>query len=354
MTTAEMAAGFSLGATASPQAISVFQNGVKGASAAGTNIATPTGNFWIGCRKTSTSSPWAVGGLSLVAAWSRTLSDAEMQSLGANPWQLFLAADDYDETFVVPSGSAYTLTAAPGSFSLTAAAAGVYAGRKLQADQCALTLAATPVGLRTARRLAADQGALTMSSAAASLLLQRLLPTGTAGFALVGTSAALRASRKLVAQSAAFALSAGTVQMVYTPAPGLGGPAYTLTAAAGVFGLVGAATGLQAHRRLPANTGAFGWVGAAAILLAGRRLPATVGTFTVAGATAALRCARYMPTQLGTFNLVVADAQLRYSAQVAYARAPAGAGYAPRQHYNESRPAATSGSRPAALQRNNR
>jgi hypothetical protein len=37
-----------------------------------------------------------------------------------------------------------------------------------------------------------------------------------------------------------------------------------------------------------------------------------------------------------------------------YARAPAGAGYTPRSHYNESRPAAVSTLRPAATQRNYR
>ncbi len=90
LTAAQLAGGFVMGATASPTATAVFQNGVKTGSATPTNMAAPTGDFWIGAQKTGTQG-WTVGGLNLVVGWFRTLSDAEMRSLGDNPWQIFLA-----------------------------------------------------------------------------------------------------------------------------------------------------------------------------------------------------------------------------------------------------------------------
>lgn len=96
MSAAEMARGFTMGATCSPTGTAVFQNGLKaiGSVSPGTPRSA-SGNFYIGCRKNTTTSgtaqAWLVGGLSLVAGWSRVLSDAEMQSLAANPWQIFRA-----------------------------------------------------------------------------------------------------------------------------------------------------------------------------------------------------------------------------------------------------------------------
>ena len=83
-------------------------------------------------------------------------------------------------------------------------------------------------------------------------------------------------------------------------------------------------------------------------------MSAVVGAFSVGGGAATLRAARFVSAQTSAFVLDGVDAGLRYSAQVTYVRAPEGAGYAPKQSYNESRPVATSSPRPAAIQRNMR
>lgn len=93
MTAAELARGFTMGATASPTRIAAFQNG-QIATATPTNLIAPTQSLplSIGARSGGSGTlGWNTGGLSMVAGWSRTLSDAEMLSLAANPWQIFKA-----------------------------------------------------------------------------------------------------------------------------------------------------------------------------------------------------------------------------------------------------------------------
>lgn len=90
MTVAEMSRGFTIGATASPTRTAAFQNGVLTVGGAVSNLITPGVDLpiSIGARITSTQA-WGTGALMLVAIWTRTLTDAEMQSLAGNPWQLF-------------------------------------------------------------------------------------------------------------------------------------------------------------------------------------------------------------------------------------------------------------------------
>jgi putative salt-induced outer membrane protein YdiY len=92
LTVAELSRGFTIGATASPTRTAVFQNGVVTA-ATPSALSTPSNTLpmCVGARP-SNAQTWSTGGLSLVAAWNRTLTDAEMQSLADNPWQLFKPA----------------------------------------------------------------------------------------------------------------------------------------------------------------------------------------------------------------------------------------------------------------------
>lgn len=120
MTVAEMSRGFTMGATASSTRTAVFQNG-KVTAATPTNLIAVGTTFpvAVGARQTGTQ-PWATGGLMLVAMWNRTLTDAEMQSLADNPWQLFkpaprrlwlaYSASSGTDTPVNPGAGALTLT----------------------------------------------------------------------------------------------------------------------------------------------------------------------------------------------------------------------------------------------------
>jgi hypothetical protein len=106
MTSAELARGFTMGATASPTRTAAFQNG-QIATATPSSLISPTQGLplSIGVRATGTMGGWNTGAIQMVAGWSRTLSDAEMVSLSSNPWQLFLPQEDELEApTAAPSG----------------------------------------------------------------------------------------------------------------------------------------------------------------------------------------------------------------------------------------------------------
>lgn len=88
MTAGKLSAGFVIGASVKGNNFAVFQNGVKTAAVTSNTQRQPTGNLRIGANKAAIQ-PWSTGGISLVAGWSRTLTDSEQRSLSENPWQLF-------------------------------------------------------------------------------------------------------------------------------------------------------------------------------------------------------------------------------------------------------------------------
>lgn len=115
MTAAQLASGFVMGAQVAGNNIAVFQNGQKTSGTASGTQRTPTGSFLIGQHKGTFGNGWATGGLALVAAWSRTLSDAEMRSLSDNPWQLFVDPDDVYDNYATPATGS---SVAPGTAAL--------------------------------------------------------------------------------------------------------------------------------------------------------------------------------------------------------------------------------------------
>lgn len=350
----------------------------------------------IGNRASDNARGWD-GQIECAYVWDRVLSDSEAAQLSANRYQLFADPNDSDDVAAVVLGS-YKLTADAGLFSLSASpaslranrsmsvaggafsltvpsaslavarrlqaltgssvlsgtSAALAASRRLAAGAGALALSVAPVGLIAGRRLPVSGGAFGLTGAAAGMLASRRFGLGAGGFALAGSDAALRAARRLAGSTGTFSLGPASVQMVYQPVadPGGGLPKYTLAAAPGSFGIVGVSALLRAQRQLQAAAGAALLSGSDARLAAGRRLPAESGGLSISGAPVAVMAARRIPAQAGTFDLLGVPAQLRYSAQIEYARAPAGSGYAPQRNEYQSRPATTSSPRPAATQRN--
>src|SRR5207244_11666070 len=85
--------GATLAVSQAGQPASAWQNGIKIGSNSTTNAVFSSGSMRVGGRKNG-SQGWANGGLAMVAAWNRVLSDDEMRSLAANPWQIFTAASN--------------------------------------------------------------------------------------------------------------------------------------------------------------------------------------------------------------------------------------------------------------------
>jgi hypothetical protein len=379
--------------------VSIYINGVLAVTDASRTTAlvdavgTP---LTIGNRASDNARGWD-GQIECAYVWDRVLSQDEATQLSANRYQLFVDPSEAED-FVPVAVGGYKLTADPGVFALSAssvilrasramqASAGVFstsgasarlvAGRRMQVLSGAFGLSGAGAAVLASRRLPGALGALSLAGGLVGLVVGRRLPTGPGtfglggadlallatrqlatapgAFGLFGANAGLRATRRLAASTGMYALGPNSVQMVYQPVadPGGGLPKYTLAATPGSFGIVGVGALLRAQRQLQAAAGAALLSGSDARLAAGRRLPAESGGLSISGAPVAVMAARRIPAQAGTFDLLGLPVQLRHSAQIEYARAPAGSGYAPQRNEYQSRPATTSSPRPAATQRN--
>ena len=87
--------------------------------------------------------------------------------------------------------NAYTLTAAPASFSLTGIAAQVLAARSLPAVSRSFALTGVAAGLLAARRAVAAPGPFTLTGVAANLRRTAILQADVRGFVLTGIAATL-------------------------------------------------------------------------------------------------------------------------------------------------------------------
>jgi len=67
-----------------------------------------------------------------------------------------------------------------------------------------------------------------------------------------------------------------------------------------------------------------------------------------------MRAARRLRVSPAVLALAGGNVQLRYISQIEYARAPAGAGFAPQRTAVSARPAQTGGHRPPAIQETTR
>lgn len=282
-----------------------------------------------------------------VFAWqgARVPSLAQLRDLERNPWQLFVDDADHDGLSsvvadVALSGAAAAVGSAFGSLTTSIRMAGASS-----------SAAAGTAALSTQVRLTG--AALAESSAAGSLETSvRLVGAAAAGAAASGM---LVTSISLTGVAAAVASAVGTLAV---GGSGLSGAAQAIAGGAGAL-----TTGLPLSGTAMTRAVATGQLAGAAVALSG----AGVATATASGqlSTAILLVGFASSTGFGAGELATsinlagaagagASAGGALTVGVVYARAPAGPGYRPQQHFNECRPAATSSRRPAALQRNNR
>lgn len=226
MTVEEMSRGFTMGAAVSPTQATVFQNKLRTQGTL-TSVNTPNASFWVGNLKRGTTQPWSTGAISLVAGWSRTLSDAEMLSLADNPWQLFQAPDD-DDFFAAVAPAGYTLTAATGTFTMTGQPAGTRAARKLPVSTAAFSLTANPAGTRVGRKLVAASAFYGLTGNAVGLSKSAapasgLLVVAPGSYVINGRPVTLRSARRLSASVAAYSMTGYPVGLTVR------GPVLTVT-----------------------------------------------------------------------------------------------------------------------------
>jgi hypothetical protein len=250
------------------------------------------------------------------------------RALSNNLWQMFAEPDDEDD--FVPAAVSRVLQVGRAQIALGAGQVGMKVSRRTRVQPAALALVGGPVAARAARRLGVQPAAIEVS----------------------GQSAALRAGRRMQIAPAPLVLVAGPVAMQYSPAlvPG----AYTLPVATASMTLGGGAVGMRVSRRLPMATAQLALAAGAARALVGRRMLVAPAAMPLATGQVGARAARRLSMGSASLGLAGGNVQLRYSSQVEYARAPAGAGYAPRRAAVSARPAQTGGHRPPATQETTR
>lgn len=105
-------------------------------------------------------------------------------------------------------GTAYTLTAATGTFTLSGQTAGLRVARRVSAASRAFTVSGQTAGLRVARRVAAGNGAFVVSGQSATLVVRHntKVTAASGSFALSGQPNTLTRRLHLLAGSGSFAL----------------------------------------------------------------------------------------------------------------------------------------------------
>jgi hypothetical protein len=182
------------------------------------------------------------------------------------------SVDDYSYKI---SAGAFTIAAAGGSYALSGTAAGLFAGRKVDAGA----------------------GSYALSGAAASLLAGRKLAVNSGSYAISGTAAGLRAARLLSAGGGSYVITGQDVTLIYTP----GGGSFVLSAASGSYSITGGAANLRAARLIAEGAGVYAISGSAANLRAGRKVTAQGGSYAVSGQNIATLANRIIPLAGGGY-----------------------------------------------------
>ncbi len=203
-----------------------------------------------------------------------------------------------------PSTTAYSLTAAQGSFTLTGQAATLSRTRALAASQGSFALSGQAATLKRALNVAAAQGSFTFTGQAASFNLGHTVVADQGSFTLSGQTATFRRTLNLAAAYGAYTLSGQTVTLKR---------ALKLTAAQGSFTLSGQAAALARGIRVTAARGTFTLTGQAATLTRSRAIAAAYGSFTLTGQDVAFLRDRRFSVEYGDFDLTGIAALFRRS-----------------------------------------
>lgn len=285
-----------------------------------------------------------------VFLWERALSDDEIVKLQRNPYRVFRPSRGTPQFKLL----AAVVPTSPIVLAGVAQAAGSAAGALSTSIRLAGAAAATAAAagtLGTEVRLAGS--ALAQVSAAGGLTTgMRMVGAAAAG---ATASGALTTTISLTGVAAAVASTAGTLAV--------GGAGLSGAAQAAASGTGALTTAIPLSGAAAARASASGQLAGAPVALAGAAATRSAAggdlstaILLVGFASSAGFGAGGLATSINLAGAAVAGASASGALTVGavYARAPAGAGYAPQQHYNESRPVATSSRRPAATQRNNR
>lgn len=272
-------------------------------------------SIWVGTFRSGDMAENFLGAYTFWGIWTRALSPQEHRQIALNPWQLFRPVQRRILVSVpAGGGTAYTLTADGGSYSLSGQTATTYPTfkRALTADAGTYTysgldaaLSYTPGGVDYG--LLADAGGYTSSGQDATLTVTRKyrLTADAGSLTTTGQAANLFPTwnLRLSADAGSYSLTGQDATLAYMPGSG----AYTLVADPGTYTTTGQPAGGVSGRRVDGAAGALTATGNPAALLVARRLPGAAGTYQITGSDATLTFVGVMAYTLsgetGTYTL---------------------------------------------------
>ncbi|MGG7603544.1 LamG-like jellyroll fold domain-containing protein [Massilia sp. BKSP1R2A-1] len=360
---------FERGATPSTK---LYVDGIVGGTGTQTtSFQTGTNPFGIGAR--GGTGQTAANGIyvGIVLIFKRTLLEDEVASLSANPWQLFIEADDSDSvapaaassvaitpTVLLLGGGDVTMRVSrrvavqAAQLQLAGANIGLRAARCVGVQPAALATTGGQVDLRAARRVAVSAADLVLQTGAAQLRATRCLPVTATEIVLQPGPVQLRAVRRLVVAPAVATLVGGSIEFVYTPSEE--GNSYSIPVSPAALALTGGNVTMRVTRRIAAAPAALTLTTGDVRMLAARRLGVGAAVLQATASQILLRAARCLPVDAAHLVVAGGEVTLRYGSQVEYTRAPAGAGFSPQRVEVQARPLQPRGARPQERQRNRR
>lgn len=275
------------------------------------------------------------------AAYVWTASSATIDyGLTASPAAYVLSAQDVTLTY---GGTDPVLVIDPATYTLTAQAVGLRAGRRMAVDPASYALTGQAVTLRRALRQAFDPAAYALTAQAVGLRAGRNMVAAAASFTVTGQPVTLRTARRMAVDSAAYAIDAQNVTFAFNgadPTVTIDAAAYAVTgqavtfrltrvmgaaaasyavtgqnvtftqAAAGrltvdpaAYAVTAQAVGLRAARRMVASAAVYALTAQAVTFRAGRALVATAASYAVTAQAVTLRFVRRMTASAAVYVL---------------------------------------------------
>ena len=268
------------------------------------------------------------------------------RNLSNNLWQMFAEPDDEDD--FVSAAISRVLQVDRAQIVLGAGQVGMKVSRRIRVQPASLAVAGGPVTVRAARRVTLRSAALDIGAGPARMLISRRLGVQPANLSVAGHDVIARAGRRMRVAPTPLVMISGPVAMQYSPALAPG--EYTLPVSAAALQFTGGAVGMRVARRLVVAGVSLRLATAAVRTLVGRRLVVAPAPLAIGAGPASVRAARRVHVSPAQLVLAGGNVLLRYSSQVEYARAPAGAGYTPQRPAFTARQAQTGGHRPPAIQ----
>lgn len=189
--------------------------------------------------------------------------------------------------------TAYSLTAAVGTFTYTGQSAGLLVGYDMVAANAAYTYTGQAAVLSYGRPMTAAAGTFTYTGQAAGLLIGLDLAAAGATYTYTGQDAVLSYGQPMAAAVGTFTYSGQAANLL----TGL-----DLAAAGGTYSYTGQAAGLPIGLDLAAAAGVFTYNGQAATLQQGQGIVGSVGTFSYSGQAANLAVIASLAADAGIFS----------------------------------------------------